>query len=231
MANPINNTKKPSPKGPITFQIQLNEEQKAVKRSALEKDVTIITGNWGTGKTLVASNIALDLFFNKKVNKIILTRPIDFRPTGALPGTLEEKLDIFVMPLKQNLYACYKDRAKLDKMFEEKAIQVLPIDYLRGFTITDAVMIVDEINEMTYEDFKLILTRLGTGSKLIFTGSEEQVIKRSNDCIAKIKCLKDCPHVGFHELTANHRSDSIPHIIDFINKFEKECIKALVDNK
>lgn len=222
MSVAANNKNKKPPKGDINFEIVLNEEQKLVKASIYNKDVTIVTGTWGTGKTLVAVQTALDLFFKSEVNKIILTRPIDFKPTGALPGTIEEKLDIFVMPLKQNMYQTYKNKSKLNEMFSEKIIQILPIDYLRGFTITDAVMVVDEINEMTYEDFKLLITRLGRGSKLIFTGSEEQVINKKNDCIAKIKCLKDCEYVGYHELTANHRNDSIPHILKYIDEQEKK---------
>lgn len=208
-------------KTPIKYSVQLTEEQKLVKASVYDKDVNFVMGEFGTGKTLVACLIALDFLFKKDTNidKIIITRPIDFNATGYLKGNIEEKMAMHVMPLKQNFYCAY-GKEKIDKLFQEGIIQILPIDYMKGMTFLNAVTIVDEFEDITYDEFKLILTRLGKGSKLIFTGSEEQIDKKlsNTSCIHRIKCLKNSDLVGFHTLTINHRNEAIAKILEYIKK-------------
>lgn len=203
-------------KTPIKYGFALTEEQKLVKEGVFEKDVTFILGNYGTGKTACATQIALDLVFRKDtaIDKIFITRPINFEATGFLKGDISEKMAIHMMPVKQNLYALY-NKEKIDNMFKDGIIQILPIDYMKGITVTNGVMIVDEFEDITYEDFKTIITRLGKGSKLIFSGSEEQIgIK--NSCLSKIKKLKDCELVNYHVLTTNHRNTIIQKVLDYI---------------
>lgn len=205
------------PKNPIKYQFTLTEEQKEAKASVYEKDVTFILGTYGTGKTACACQIALDLVFKRHngIDKIYISRPIDFSATGYLKGSIQEKMDLFIMPIKQNLYAAYS-KEKIDKMFADEVIHIVPINYLKGFTFTDAVIIIDEFEDINYHDFKLVLTRLGKNSKLMFTGSEEQTdIKDS--CIPQIKKLKNSGIVGYHELTINHRNEDIVKIIDYID--------------
>ena len=208
-------------KTPIKYSVQLTEEQKLVKASVYEKDVNFVMGEFGTGKTLVACLIALDFLFKKdnNIDKIIITRPIDFNATGYLKGTIEDKMALHIMPIKQNLYNAY-NKEKIDKLFQEGVIQILPIDYMKGMTFLNAITIVDEFEDITYDDFSLILTRLGKGSKLIFTGSEEQIDKKmiNTSCIHRIKCLKHSDLVGFHTLTINHRNENIAKILDYIKK-------------
>lgn len=203
-------------KGEIKYNVSLNEEQKEVKSGVYHKDVTIILGDYGSGKTLTAALIALDLLFKKKIDKIFITRPIDFNATGYLKGSSDEKLAFHVFPIKQNLYAAY-DKAKIDELFREGIIQIIPIDYMKGMTFTNACTIVDEFEDITYGDFKLILTRLGKDSKLIFTGSEEQ-IDIPDSCIHRIKCLKTCDEVNFHELKGQHRNENILKILNHIKE-------------
>jgi len=97
------------PKSPIKFKLELTEEQKQVKSSVYEKDVTIVLGTWGTGKTACACQIALDMLFKKHngIDKIYISRPIDFTATGYLKGSISEKLALHVMPIMQNMHACY----------------------------------------------------------------------------------------------------------------------------
>ena len=97
---------KRKPKNPIKFQLQLNEEQKETKAKILENDITIITGQAGSGKTLVAVQTALDQLFNKEVEKIIIARPVVTakEEIGFLPGGIKEKLDPFVAPIYDNAY-------------------------------------------------------------------------------------------------------------------------------
>lgn len=205
-------------KNEIKYNISLNEEQKEVKRKCYEYDVNVILGNAGSGKTQCACLIALDMLFKKQIDKIIISRPINFKATGYLSGSISEKLEYHLMPIKQSFYAAY-DKRKIDKLFEEGIIQIIPIDYMRGVNFKDAIAIIDEIQETSYEDFKLILTRLCKGSKLIFTGSEEQVTDSvKNSAIHKIKLLKTYPYIGYTELLTNHRNESIFKILKFIDE-------------
>lgn len=201
----------------IKYQVQLAEDQKAVKAGAYGKDVTIVLGKFGTGKTLVAAQTALDMLFKRKVKKIYITRPINFDATGYLTGSADEKLQFHTFPIKQNFYAC-SGKVKIDELFRDGTIQIIPIDYMKGMTFADSVTIVDEFEDISFKDFELILTRLGKGSKLIFTGSEEQT-DISNSCINKIKCLSKLETVNFHILKSNqHRNEDIMKILDFIKE-------------
>lgn len=215
MATPVKEVReKRAPKGDIKFQIQLTEEQKAVKKGVYEKDVSIILGKFGSGKTACAAQIALDLLFKKQISKIYITRPIDFTATGYLSGSSDEKLAFHIFPIKQNFYASY-NKVKIDELFRDGTIQIVPIDYMKGYTFADSCTIVDEFEDINYKDFELILTRLGKGSKLIFTGSEEQTDIRES-CISKVKCLQNFDLVNYHVLTSQHRNEDIMKIIDYI---------------
>jgi phosphate starvation-inducible PhoH-like protein len=207
---------KPKKDREISYGFSLNDEQKAVKAGVFNYDVSFILGNFGSGKTACATQIALDLLYKDYVKNIIISRPVDFEATGFLKGSIQEKMAFHTFPLKQNLYAC-SGKDKIEKEFGEGRIQIFPIDYMKGITFVDSVVIIDEFEDISYDDFKLIITRLGKGSKLIFTGSAEQIgIK--NSCIHRIKCLQNSGLVNFHILKAQHRNDSITPILDFIEE-------------
>lgn len=203
-------------KNEIKYNIQLTDEQKLVKEGVYEKDVTIILGEFGSGKTACAVLCALDLLFKKHIDTIYITRPIDFDATGYLKGSIDEKLMFHVFPIKQNMYSAY-NKDKIDALFKEGAIQVIPIDYMKGMTFSSSCTIVDEFEDIDYQDFKLILTRLGKGSKLIFTGSEQQTDIK-NSCVPKIKCLEKLDIVNYHTLKSQHRNDDIVKILNFVEE-------------
>lgn len=205
-------------KTPISYKFELNEEQKKVKAGSYEKAVSFILGPWGTGKTAAAVHIGLDYIFKRDqpFDKMILSRPIDFKPTGFLTGNMDEKMAFHIMPLKQNLYAAY-GKEKIDKMFSDGVIQIIPIDYMKGMTFVNAIVIVDEFEDISYEDFKQISTRLGKGSKLFFTGDEHQTKKGFKEsCMNKITKLEHSNLVNFHRLTINHRELEIEQILNYI---------------
>lgn len=209
-------------KGEIKFELSLTEEQRLVKASVYNRDVTFVLGDYGTGKTLSACQIALELLFKKHVEKIIITRPIDFEKMGYLKGNMDEKMAYHVMPMKQNFYMTYK-KELIDEYFKDGIIQILPIDIMKGMTFVNSITIVDEFEDISYEEFKLILTRLGRGSKLIFTGSAEQTDKKVKDsCINQIKKLENSDLVGYHTLTVNHRNEDIAKIIEYIENTDKK---------
>jgi phosphate starvation-inducible PhoH-like protein len=160
----------------IRFQITLNEEQKQAKSVILQNSITYIAGKAGSGKTLVSCQVALDLFFKKQVKHIIITRPAveAGEKLGFLPGGLEEKLDPYVQAIYQNFYSLYK-KDKIDGMIKEGSIQIKPFAYMRGSTFCEAVIIVDEVQNTTESQVKMVMERLGKGSKMMLCGDINQI--------------------------------------------------------
>ena len=135
---------KRKPKNPISFKIQLNEEQKEAKQVILDNPVTLLKGMAGSGKTLVACQVALDLMFRKDIERIIITRPtVAKEEIGFLPGDLKEKMDPWLAPIYANLHMLY-DKTKIEKMVADGQIEIVPFAFMRGRTFPDAVVIVDE---------------------------------------------------------------------------------------
>jgi phosphate starvation-inducible PhoH-like protein len=171
---------KRKPKNPIKFQVQLNEEQKETKSIILSNDITVITGQAGSGKTLVAVQTALDLLFNKEVEKIIIARPVVTakEEIGFLPGGIKEKLDPFVAPIYDNAYRVY-DKEKVDMYFERGQIEIVPFAFMRGRNFSNAFIIVDEAQTVTDSQRVLVISRLGKGSKMVIVGDTTQIDLKS----------------------------------------------------
>ena len=205
------------------FNIQLNEEQKEVVASFYEHDVTFVLGDFGSGKSLVASYIALRSFRKKECNKIWITRPMLKNELAALPGTKDEKMEPYVFPIMQNLEAC-QGKQTTDVMKKEGSIEIMPIEVAKGVTFMESVVIVDEFQDMNYEDFRTILTRLGKDSKMIFCGSLQQISRKIGkaSCIYDVLRLENSGLVGFHTLESNHRNPVLTAIIDYLENNHEE---------
>ena len=212
------NIKKRVPKNEINYAIKLNNEQKLAKAGVFQHDVTIVLGKAASGKTQFSVSTVLDLFTTRRINKIIISRPIMADKLGFLPGEVKDKMAYQVAPIVQCMYDTMGKEA-IDKMFDKGEIQILPIDYMKGITYQHAAVIIDEVQDCTEEDFELCLTRLGKTSKLLFIGSAEQInskIKRSS-CIGKLLKLENYDKVNFHRFTSNHRNEVIFDILNFLN--------------
>jgi phosphate starvation-inducible protein PhoH len=210
-------------KNPIRFNIQLTEEQKNVKNIVLNTPVNFIVGKEGTGKTMLAVNIALDLFFRKDTHykQIIITRPtVTTEDFGFLPGGISEKLDPFLQPIYENLRKVYgatdAQKNKIAKHLEKGDIRILPIAFTRGVSYDNAVVIVDEFQNCTKSQIEMIIGRLGKTSKLIFSGSKQQIdLKyKSDSCIKLLDRLKSNQYCHISELITNHRHPSIESILN-----------------
>jgi phosphate starvation-inducible protein PhoH and related proteins len=139
-------------------------------------DLTFGIGPAGTGKTYLAVAMAVSALLNKKVSRILLTRPAveEGEKLGFLPGTLQEKVDPYLRPLYDALYDMI-DMERVDKMLERRVIEVAPIAFMRGRTLSDSFIIVDEAQNTTSEQMKMVLTRVGFNSKMVVTGDVTQI--------------------------------------------------------
>jgi phosphate starvation-inducible PhoH-like protein len=144
---------------------------------AIERyDLTFGVGPAGTGKTYLAVAMAVSAFLNKKVSRIILTRPAveAGERLGFLPGTLQEKIDPYLRPLYDALFDMM-DAEKVEKLVERNAIEIAPLAFMRGRTLNDCFIILDEAQNTTAEQMKMVLTRQGFNSKMVVTGDQTQI--------------------------------------------------------
>jgi phosphate starvation-inducible PhoH-like protein len=145
-------------------------------RSIEECDMVFGVGPAGTGKTYLAVAMAASALLAKKVSRIILVRPAveAGERLGFLPGTLQEKVDPYLRPLYDALYDLL-EQDRVDKMLERNVIEVAPLAFMRGRTLNDAFIIMDEAQNTTSEQMKMFLTRLGSNSKAVITGDVTQI--------------------------------------------------------
>jgi phosphate starvation-inducible PhoH-like protein len=141
-----------------------------------QNDMVFGVGPAGTGKTYLAVAMAVAAISAKKVSRIVLVRPAveAGERLGFLPGTLQDKVDPYLRPLYDALYDLL-DPEKVDKMLEKNIIEVAPLAFMRGRTLNDAFIIMDEAQNTTVEQMKMFLTRMGNGSKAVITGDITQI--------------------------------------------------------
>ena len=201
------------------LKVDLNEEQKEFVKLFYQYDVCFLHGDFGSGKSLAAVHTALTSFRKKQFNNIWITRPMLKNSLSALPGTLEEKMSPYTFPITQNMEVC-QGKEITDKMLKEGLVKIMPIEVAKGVSFIDSVVIVDEYEDMTYADFRTILTRLSKGSKMIFCGSKEQIDKQigKNSCIYDTMKLENSGLVGYITLKSNHRNPILTDIIEFLEK-------------
>ncbi len=222
MENTVNGPEKRKPKGPIKFQISLNEEQKQAKDIILENPVTVLRGQAGSGKTLLACQVALDMLFKREIDKIVITRPtVAKEEIGFLPGNMKDKLDPWLAPVYANLYMLY-NKEKIDKLLEEQVIEILPFAFMRGRTLVDSYVIVDEAQNVTHNQMEMVIGRLGVGSKMVICGDISQIDLKSkkesgfgflNNLEAQVKGFK------IFTLKQNHRHPIVSEILEVYKQY------------
>jgi phosphate starvation-inducible protein PhoH len=201
--------------------LQLNEEQKEAKRLIVENQIVIVTGRAGSGKSLVCAQAALDFLKKKQVECIYNTRAaIEVgRSLGFLPGALSEKFDPYMEALVENLIKCCSDKSEVPKMIEDGKVKALPVQFIRGKTIDD-ILIVEEAQNLTKGEMLAILTRLGKNGKIVINGDNEQTdIKSStgeiNGLSYVIELSKKIEEIKWIKLKENHRSDLVGKILEY----------------
>lgn len=219
MATP--NTSKMPPKTDIKFSLTLSEEQKAAKTLIMETPFNFILGKAGSGKTLLAVQIALDMYFKRRINKIVITRPtVSNEDNGFLPGSLAEKMDPWLVPIRSNMRKVYNKPDILDKMEKEENIELVSLTHFRGRTFDDSVCIVDEFQNLTKQQLQMVLSRLGKNSIMILCGDRYQIdLKFQNDsAIHEVPKIKPSKYVNEIILTDNHRHESLDEILNLLNE-------------
>jgi phosphate starvation-inducible PhoH-like protein len=216
------NTEKTPPKGNIRFSINLSEEQKVAKGLILERPFNFILGKAGSGKTLLAVQVALDLYFKRSVDQIIITRPtVSTEDIGFLPGTEEAKMEPWMVPIKSNMRKVYNKPEILEKMHESDAIELVSLAHFRGRTFDNAAVIVDEFQNLTKQQFAMVLGRLGKNSIMMFCGDRHQIdLKFSNDsAIHEVPKIKGSKFVNEIILKDNHRHEALDEIFELLRDY------------
>ena len=217
---PKPNTEKVPPKGPIKFSISLSEEQKASKQAILHHPYNFIVGKAGSGKTMLACQVALDMFFKRMINKIIITRPtVSTEDNGFLPGSEKEKMEPWLVPIRSNMRKVYNKPAILEKMETEESIELVSLAHFRGRTFENSVVIVDEFQNLTRSQLGMALGRLGKGSTMIFCGDNQQIdLKDKNySAIHDMAKIVESEYVYKRVLQDNHRHPAIDEVFEMLS--------------
>ena len=212
-----NGSSKRKPKGPIKFQIQLNDEQKVAKQKILDNAITVLNGKAGSGKTLLACQVALDRLFRREVKQIIITRPtVTKEEIGFIPGDLREKMEPWMQPIYSNFYQLYK-KEKIDDILTNGTLEIVPVAFMRGRTFLDSFIIVDEAQNCTHDQTEMIVSRLGIRSKMVICGDNQQVdLKQKQDSGFKfiLSVSKKIKDMDSHTLQTNHRNSVVDALLN-----------------
>lgn len=202
--------------------------QQRLVKAFEENDLLFATGPAGTGKTFVAIALAVKALKNKEIRKIILSRPAveAGEKLGFLPGEMKDKLDPYLQPLYDALQDMIPG-AKLKEYMESNVIQIAPLAFMRGRTLNDAVIILDEAQNTTTHQIKMFLTRLGMNAKMIVTGDVTQIDlppTATSGLIQAMQILKGVKGIGRVEFDKKDivRHKLVQRIVEAYDKFDNK---------
>ncbi|MCC8036900.1 MAG: PhoH family protein [Bacteroidales bacterium] len=205
-----------------------NQHQRDLVEACQQNDLTFALGPAGTGKTYVAIALAVRALKNREVKRVILSRPAveAGEKLGFLPGDMKDKIDPYLQPL----YDALEDMVpamKLKEYMESKTIQIAPLAFMRGRTLNDAVIILDEAQNTTTHQIKMFLTRLGMNGKMIITGDVTQIdLPRSvpSGLIHALRVLKDVPGIGKVEFDKKDivRHSLVQRIVEAYKRYDDQ---------
>ena len=210
------------PKHPIKYHVQLSDEQKKAKSRILTHPYNIVTGEAGSGKTLLEVQIALDCIFSGYSERVIITRPsVSTEDNGFLPGSLEAKLEPWLVPILSNIKKVYPHSSKIEKMREDEVIEIVSLEHFRGRTFENAICIVDEFQNLTKAQLSMALGRLGRNSIMILAGDQRQIdLKYKQDsAVHEIPKLIGSKYVDLIKLTENHRNEAVSEILRLLHEY------------
>ncbi len=207
--------------------IARSEKQSEYIKALKENDVVISLGPAGTGKSFLAVSVAVTLLMEKKIDRVILSRPAveAGEKLGFLPGDMKEKVDPYLRPLYDALYELFGSD-KIDKKIEAGEIEIAPLAFMRGRTLKNCFAILDEAQNATETQIKMFLTRIGENSKLVVNGDPSQIdlINKSQSGLVNTKnILKDLKEIKIIEFDHN---DVVRHplVSKIISAYQKKNI-------
>jgi len=217
-------------KTPKKSVIARSEKQSEYIKALKENDIVMSLGPAGTGKSFLAVSVAVTLLMEKKIDRIILSRPAveAGEKLGFLPGDLKEKVDPYLRPLYDALYELF-GVDKIDKKIETGEIEIAPLAFMRGRTLKNCFAILDEAQNATETQIKMFLTRIGENSKLVVNGDPSQVDlinKRDSGLIKSRNILKDLEEIKVIEFDHN---DVVRHPL--VSKIIKAYQNKSIDDK
>lgn len=219
---------------PITAR---TENQRKLVDAFHQNDLVFALGPAGSGKTYVAIALAVRALKNKEIRKIILSRPAveAGEKLGFLPGEMKDKLDPYLQPLYDALEDMIPS-AKLKELMETNVIQIAPLAYMRGRTLSDAIIILDEAQNTTAPQIKMFLTRLGLGARMIVTGDMSQIDLPRNvtsGLVQAQRILRNIPGIATIEFDKHDivRHRLVQKIVDAYDRFEEQRRKMEEEKK
>ena len=218
----MDNKQKRTPKGDVKFNISLSEEQREAKTEMLRHAFSFVVGKAGSGKTLLAVQVALDMFFKREYNKIIITRPtIATEDNGFLPGDEKDNLEPWLVPIMSNMRKVYNKPEKIKAMVDNEEVELVSLAHFRGRTFDNAVVIIDEFQNLTKSQFRMALGRLGKNSMMIFCGDFQQIDLPNplNSAIDDVAKIRDSKHVYKIVLEDNHRHKAIDDVLNLLTGY------------
>ena len=206
----------------LGFQFLSQKNKKKAKTEILKHPFNFIVGKAGSGKTLLAVQVALDQFFKRQYKKIIITRPtISTEDNGFLPGSEREKMEPWLVPIRSNMRKVYNKPEKLEAMEREETIELVSLAHFRGRTFDNSVVIVDEFQNLTRSQLAMAIGRLGKDSKMIFCGDSYQIDLKDKNYSAYHDMAKliNSKYVFKCVLEDSHRHDAIDDLLELLNGY------------
>ena len=216
------NIDKKPPKGSVKFSLTLSQEQKKAKTQILKHPFNFIVGKSGSGKTLLAVQVALDQFFKRQFNRIIITRPtISTEDNGFLPGSEREKMEPWLVPIRSNMRKIYNKPEVLERMEKTEQIELVSLAHFRGRTFDNAIVIVDEFQNLTRSQLAMAIGRLGKDSKMLFCGDSYQIDLKDKNYSAyhDMSKLVNSKFVYKTVLEDSHRHSAIDELLELLNGY------------
>lgn len=233
-------TKDDSTEGVIVYSVNgkpitaRSENQLKLVKAYDENDMIFAIGPAGSGKTYTSIALAVRALKNKEIRKIILSRPAveAGEKLGFLPGDMKEKIDPYLQPLYDALQDMFPP-AKLQELMEQNIIQIAPLAFMRGRTLNDAVVILDEAQNTTPAQIKMFLTRMGMNTKMIITGDMTQIdlpASQRSGLAEALKILKNIKGIAIIEMNKKDivRHKLVTKIVEAYDKYDK---KVTADRK
>ena len=211
----------------LIYPKNLNQENYLLKLQEQEKHIVFAIGPAGTGKTMLACQQAVRLFQEGEVDKIVVTRPavsVD-EQHGFLPGTLQQKMEPWTRPIF-DVFEEYYYAKEIETFIKEGVIEISPLAYMRGTTIKNSFIIADEMQNATPSQMKMLLTRLGEGSRMVVTGDLQQADRPSHNGLLEFLKLyndfKDHRYIDICQFTVEdvERHEAVKEVLAIYKEFE-----------